>query len=73
MYLISFVRSSVDGHLGYFCVLAIINSTAVNFVTLTFFFFTPTFLTSMNHAVSWPREMKGTWTVSDPVIFKLYA
>ena len=30
MYRISFVHSSVDGHLGYFHVLAIVNSTAVN-------------------------------------------
>ena len=30
IYYIFFIQSSVDGHLGYFHVLAIVNSTAVN-------------------------------------------
>ena len=30
IYYIFFIHSSVDGHLGYFHVLAIVNSTAVN-------------------------------------------
>ena len=30
MYHIFFIHSSVDGHLGCFCVLAIVNSAAVN-------------------------------------------
>ena len=34
MYHISFIRSSVDGHLGRFHVLAIVNSAAVVYVFL---------------------------------------
>ena len=30
MYHIFFIHSFVDGHLGYFCVLAIVNSAAMN-------------------------------------------
>ena len=36
MYHIFFAHSSVDGHLGCFCILAIVNSAAVN---IEFFFF----------------------------------
>ena len=35
VFLIYFNRSSVDGHLGFFYVLAIVNSAAVNIVTLS--------------------------------------
>ena len=35
MYHIFFIYSSVDGHLGCFYVLAIVNSAAVNIVTLS--------------------------------------
>ena len=39
MYHIFFIHSSVDGHLGCFRVLAIVNSASMNIVTYVSFFF----------------------------------
>ena len=34
-----FIHSSVDGHLGYFCILTVVNSATVNMRMHVFFFF----------------------------------
>ena len=59
MYHIFFIHSSVDGHLGCFHVLAIVNSAAVNTEVHVFFrlWFSPGI--TEDEMVGWPHRLNG--------------